>query len=518
MLLKLSKHSVFYNIFTLAVSNIGLQILGFLYRIMLSRLIGAEGMGVFQLVSPFYYVIHAAALTGLTMAVSRLSAEHAALGDFYGARKALKLCFVFFGLFFTLVAFTTAVFSRSISTVILGDERTRTALLIFLPCLLFTGIENLIKNYFFGTNQLKPPIISELGEQCVRMGAVAFLILYFKPTNPGTAAALIAAGMVISEIASSSLLCLFYRKLRPKRYLRKTASTHTLCRKILSIAIPVSMSGVLNNLLSSAISILIPRRLAASGMVPSQALRLFGTMFGMTMPLISFPIAFITPITTVTVPKLSEGSATGNLNDMRRKAGKTIHATGLLAFPALCLLIPLGAPICIAVYGNASAGAYILPLCISMLFAYYQISTTALLNGIGKQRSAAAIILIGGVIELIFTWLSGIKGLGITAFLFGHILSPAVCALLNLRVIIRKLGIKIRWRNWFVSPILSAALAGLSANYLFNILSYHSIHLHFSVIICLAAGIGIYTAVLRALGTSPMRYIKTLIPQSRIHL
>ncbi len=516
--MKLSKHSVFYNIFTLAVSNIGLQLLGFLYRIMLSRLIGAEGMGVFQLVSPFYYVMHAAALTGLTMAVSRLSAEHTALGNIHAARKALKLCFVLFGVFFSLASLTTVIFSRPISTVILGDERTRTALLIFLPCLLFTGVENLIKNYFFGTNQLKPPIISELSEQCVRIAAVAFLILYFKPADPGSSAALIASGMVISEIVSSSLLCLFYRKFKPKRYLRKIAPTPSLLRKILAIALPVSMSGVLNNLLSSAISILIPRRLIASGMSSSQALSLFGTMFGMTMPLISFPIAFIAPLTTVTVPKLSEGSATGNLSDMRRKAGKTIHATGLLAFPALCLFIPLGTPLCTVVYGNTAAGAYMLPLCISMLFAYYQITTTALLNGIGKQRSAATIILAGGVIELLFTWLSGIKGLGISAFLFGHIISPAICALLNFRVIILNLGIKIRWRNWFLSPIIGAALAGLTANYLFRVLSAHGIYIHISLVICLSAGVSVYTAALRALGTSPLRYIKTLIPQSQIRL
>ena len=71
----IQKNSVFYRTFTLTLSNIALQIIGFVYRIFLSRATGAEGMGVYQLVMPYYSVVLAFCVTGLAMAASRLCAK-----------------------------------------------------------------------------------------------------------------------------------------------------------------------------------------------------------------------------------------------------------------------------------------------------------------------------------------------------------------------------------------------------------------------------------------------------------
>lgn len=512
--MRISQRSVFYNIFALTLSNIGLQVLGFLYRIILSRLIGAEGMGVFQLVSPYYSIMHALALSGLTMAVNQISAEFHAFGDAHSTRRTVRICFFLFGALFSAVAVPTVIYSEGISAHLLGDLRTRTALLIFIPCLLCTGIENLLKNYFFGINFLKPPIISELTEQSVRIIAVAALLIVFRPENPGDAAALIACGMVASEIVSSSLLSVFYKKYAP-RLPAKSRGQAGLCKKILAVAVPVAFTSLINNLLASANSVLIPRRLIVSGMPPEQALKLFGTLFGMTMPLLTFPIAFIAPLTTVTVPKLSEAVAVKNLTQMRRKAGKAIHATGLLAFPAIAILIPLGSSLCTLIYADAAAGAYMLPLCISTLFAYYQITTTAILNGIGMQRHAAAVILASGVIELIFTWSIGFKGVGIYGFLAGHILSGVLGSLINFLLIVRRLNIRVRWRNWFFIPIISACPAGLFANWLHLILQAESFPPAAAAIISIAVAIIIYLLALCAQGTSPKRYLNTLIPKQQ---
>ncbi len=513
-MLRISQSSVFYNIFALTLSNIALQVLGFLYRIILSRLIGAEGMGVFQLVSPYYSIMHALALSGLTMAVNQISAEFHAFGDAHSTRRTVRICFFFFAVLFTAVAVPTFLYSERISISLLGDKRTRTALLIFIPCLLCTGIENLFKNYFFGVNFLKAPILSELTEQCVRIVAVAVLLITFSPENPGDAAALIACGMVVSEVVSSSLLTVLYKKYAPR--LPRCQRSHAgLYRKILSVAIPVMFTSLITNLLSSANSVLIPRRLTVSGMSSEGALSLFGTLFGMTMPLLTFPIAFIAPLTTVTVPKLSEAVAVRNFTQVRRKAGKAIHATGLLAFPAIAILIPLGSSLCTLIYADADAGAYMLPLCISTLFLYYQITTAAILNGIGMQRHAAAVILSCGIIELFFTWCTGLNGVGIYAFLVGRIVSCALGAIISFILIVRRLNIRVRWRNWFFIPFISACPAGLFANWLHMLLQSEKIGTVADVAISIGVAISIYLIALCAQGTNPARYLKTLIPKQQ---
>lgn len=88
--MKLGKQSVFYNAFFLCMSSIGLQLIGFVYRIGLSRFGGAEVMGMYQLIMPAYSVIMSFTMSGLTLAVSRLCAQYQAAGDSAGVRGVVR--------------------------------------------------------------------------------------------------------------------------------------------------------------------------------------------------------------------------------------------------------------------------------------------------------------------------------------------------------------------------------------------------------------------------------------------
>ena len=334
--LHISKTSVFYNVMTLTFSNIGLHILGFIYRIFLSRMTGSAGMGVYQLVLPAYSVLSSFCLTGLTMATSRLSASYYSDNRPRDAHRVVAVSVKAFLFLFAIIAAVILTFSSFVAGDIFGDVRVRTSLLIILPCLLFTGIENILKNFFFGTSRLKPPIISELTEQIVRFIAVIFLLFVFAPADPAHASALIICGMVISEVVSVIILIRFYGK-------RQTSKIPVL-KKISDIAIPVSASAVFNNLLSAANSVLIPKRLVAFGMSQDAALSNFGVLFGMTMPVVCLPFGLLGALVTVSIPKMSEECQ--DLAYLRRKAGKIIHTTSLIALPAICLLIPFGKNLC----------------------------------------------------------------------------------------------------------------------------------------------------------------------------
>ena len=469
---------------------------------------GAEGMGVYQLVMPYYSVIMAFAVTGLTMAVSRLTAQYLALGDTHCARRVVsRSLMLFFGLF-TAVAVPVILYSDFISTSILGDARTRISLLIVLPCLFCTGIENILKNFFFGSGYLKPPIVSELTEQSVRFAAVAVLLLTFRPQDAGCASALIVCGMVISEIGSVYILTHCYRK--SQRKLPPIVGPCPVLREISAIAAPIALSALLNNILASANSILIPQRLIASGMEKSAAISSFGVLFGMTMPLLSLPIAVISALTVVMVPKMSEGIARGSPSDLRRHAGKAIQTTGLLAFPAVGILLPLGRELCQLLYHQPNAGEYMLPLCIATLFSYYQISLTALLNAIGLQRRAASIIVVGGIVQLIGTWLVGIPRIGIWGFLIGDIVSSILMAVFNFIPLTSHLSLHIRWRNWFLTPMLASILAGLTARLVSLYSKSDGLSIGLSSILALAAAALVYLLALRVQGTSLISYLKKI--------
>ncbi len=501
---------MFFSISTIAASNVLLQTLGFLYRIFLSRITGAEGVGVYSLVMPFYSVITSLSLTGITVAVARISAERAAVHDFEGARRSVLISRRIFVSAVFVISFFTLVFHEKISTFFLGDARCIKALPFTLICLLFTGFENILKNYFYGVGRVVPQIVSELSEQIVRIAAVAALLLIFRPEDAGDAVAFILLGMVISELFSSSLLHLFYR---PEKRRRGGNGNTVSASKILSVALPVSAAATLNNILSSANAVLLPRRLVESGLSITAATESFGTMFGMTMPLLAFPIAFIAAITSIMVPKLSDGCARGEMRDVRRKAGKAIHTTSLLAMPCMAVLAPLGEVACRVIFKEPAAGGFMLPLSVATLLSYYQITTGALMNGIGMQRRAAVYIVLGGILQLFFTWSVGIPHVGMRGFVAGYLVSNALIAALNFFSLARRLKMRPRIRNWFITPALSAALAGVITDIFFK--SRFLAGMSPSSALLLSAGLGIFTycAALSALGTNLFKYLKTLVPK-----
>lgn len=516
--MKINKQAVFYHVLIVTISNIILQLVGFVYRIFLSRSIGPEGMGIFQLIFPVYSIVISITLSGLCMAISRISAERHALNDKWGIYRLIRMTVQLFILLFIITAIPTALFSGQIAKLFLGDIRTQTALLLLLPCLLFTGFENIFKSCFYGVKAIKPPLVAEFLEQFVRFGAVAFLLLTFKPTSPGTATALIVFGMVISEIASSLCLTIYYKKrmARPQNQSIKI-KTKTILKNIVLIALPVSAASLANSLLSSANILLLPRRLIVSGMPLKESLETFGILFGMVMPLIMLPCTLIFSLSTILVPKLSAGIALKNLSDVRRKISKALHVTGLLGFPAIAIMIPLAPTICLLLYKQNVVASYITPLVLSSIFIYYQVITGSILNGIGMQKRAAIYIVISGVIQLLFTYFAvGNPRFGIYGFFAGYLVSSILIVALNIKCIINKSKLKIKWLNWFFSPILSASISSFVIHFIFRWLLISNTTTGIAVIISIICGLITYNLILRIQGTDIIRYLKTLIPHTKI--
>ena len=155
--MKLDRTSMLYATLVLTGTSLASQLLGFLYRILLSRLIGAEIMGLYQLIMPVYSVVMSITAVGLTVAMSNLSSEYHALGNRLAIAQVLRRCLAAFLILFSLVAAVTALLYDPISVYLLGDARTQLGLLLLLPCILLTGVENLHKHFFYGTGNIRPP-------------------------------------------------------------------------------------------------------------------------------------------------------------------------------------------------------------------------------------------------------------------------------------------------------------------------------------------------------------------------
>lgn len=495
------RSSALYGTALLTASSLCSQVLGFGYRILLSRMIGAETMGLYQLIMPVYSVLMAVCAVGLTVAVATLSSQRSALGDHAGVARMLRRCLGLFLLLFLPCAAVVAAASDPISVYLLGDARTRLGLVLLLPCILLTGVENLHKHYFYGTGNVRPPALSELLEQCVRTAAVLGLLAMFLPQDPERTVGLIVVGMTVCEAVSSCLLVTLYR--RHTAHLPRPGRGREvgLTRTIGAIALPVSLTALLGNLISSATAVLIPQRLVAAGTPVSRAMSSFGVLCGMTLPMLSLPTVALGTMGLILVPKLAESTALGRPDLARRRAGKALSVTSLLMMPAMALMAAVGPALGELLFHEPEAGRYILPLSLAMLLSSYQGVLGSVLNGVGRQGLAARNAILCGALQLALTYiLMGIPGVGLGGYVAGTVLCSALGLMLNWADAARVLELKFRFFRWCAAPALASVLTGLCARLLFRSLCARGLPQGGGAAVCLLFGGVLYLAALQAMG------------------
>lgn len=497
--LKLDRSSTLYATLLLTGTGLFSQILGFLYRIALSRLIGAEVMGLYQLIMPVYSVFLSIVAVGLTTAVSTLTAEYHALGRPAAIRQTLRRCLLLFFLLVLPLGAAAVSCSDAISVYLLGDARTQLGLILLVPCILLTGVENLHKHSFYGAGNVRPPAFTELCEQIIRAAAVLGLLAAFLPQNPERTVGLIVTGMVICEVFSAVTLVTLFRRQMGRR--PKPDGPPVSWRRIASIAVPVGVTALLGNLMGSANSVLIPQRLVVGGMEVSEAMSEFGVLCGMTIPLLNMPSALIGAMCLIMVPKLAESAALRDRRGIQRRLDRALLATSVLMMPATALLVVVGPALGRLLFGEGRVGEHMLSLAVGVLLCCYQSVLSCALNGVSRQNAAARNSILCGAVQLLFTWFTvAIPGVGLRGYVAGFLVSSVLGLGLNLISTVRATGLRLRPFEWLVSPALAALLMGLCINLLFRWTCDQGAPLSLAVALCLTFGVVEYLAALQAQG------------------
>ena len=254
---------------------------------------------------------------------------------------------------------------------------------------------------------------------------------------------------------------------------------------------------------------MIPNRLMAAGVSAQEAMSSFGIMVGMTMPLLMLPSAFIHPMNTVLLPRFSQYSTKNDQAQTRRKAGKAIQVTSILIAVSLSIMLPLGNELAQLIYHQPSAGEHIILLSAATFFTFYHITTGSILNGIGMQKQASASIVVTGVSEILFTWLT-VGRMGIGGYALACVGSELVGVAMNFYWVIRSVKIKIQWKNWFLTPFLSGAAAGCSSWLAFFRLEQVGWTQTPALVFSICIALGVFMICLSFLGIDFFRYFKTL--------
>ncbi|MDD6159581.1 MAG: oligosaccharide flippase family protein [Oscillospiraceae bacterium] len=487
---------------TVMLTALGLfsQLVGFAYRIALSRLVGAETMGLYQLVMPVYSLFMSVTAVGLTVAVSTLSARFSALGDRGAVRQTLRRALACFFAVAIPLGVVTAAGSDPISVYLIGDARTRLGVVLLMPCVLLTGVENLHKHCFYGMGRVGVPAAVETMEQLIRVGAVLTLLIVLRPASGEGKVGAIVSGMVLCEVFSAVTLTVLLRR----HWNRETVAPprhRVTARQLARIALPVGMTSLLGTLLGSANAVLIPARLVAGGMEASKAMASFGVMCGMTLPLLSLPTGFVGALCLVLVPELVRKTEEGDRRGVGRLLGRMLQLTSALLAPAMALLAVIGPTVGQAVYHEPEVGSHITWLAVGMLLSCWQSVLSGALNGMGLQKQGAVNAILSDAVQLAFTVFTVSKW-GMGGFAAGFVLSSLVGMGLNLQCVIRAAGLSLRPYRWFGRPLLGAGLVWAWCRLFFRILQDAQFPLMGACGLCAAMGTALYIAAMQAQGCS----------------
>ncbi len=479
------------------------QLLSFGYRVLLSRMVGAEVMGLYQLVMSAYSVLMSLSAVGLTACASNLSARYLALENGRGMEQTRRLCLILLGCSAAVLTVGVLGGSDPVSVYLLGDARTQLGLILLLPCVFLTGVENIHKHIFYGAGVVRPPALVELAEQGIRAAAVLGLLCICLPQNSERTVGLIVTGMVICEVFSScSLVVLYRRQFFQVRKQGKGEGKTTLLSHIGDIALPVGATSLLGNLMGAANASLIPRKLVEGGMTRSHAMEELGIMCGMTLPMLGLPMVFLGALNLVMIPRLARSVALCQRKHLQNQIRRALTAASVLILPAMAMMVVLGEDLAVLMFGRREAGMYLLPLAISMVFSCYQGVFGGVLSGINEQGKSAVISLLCDVVQLAFVFTIPFPGIGMKGFVAGTLVSSVLGAVLCARCAVQVSGTKIPVFESMTAPVLGAILVGTTGNLLFQYLKDSGCELFVSGGITLIYGMILYIAALQAQGVS----------------
>ena len=277
--------SFFQGTVILTVSGLLIKFLGFFYKIFLAQALGAEGMGIYQLIFPIFAVCHSLTSSGLEVAISRFTAR---------SRGHEQSDYLWAGLFLTLTSSLVIglfLWTRSdfIALTLLHETRCAPLLKILAATIPLAGFHGCFCGFCLGRKNASLPAFSQLTEQAVRIGSVWLLYHIFLQEGMEITPMLAAAGLLTGEIASVLFILTFAanKTLLPSSL---SACFHR-CRTLLTMSIPVTASRVSLTLLQSVEAVLIPLSLRQSGLSSTEALSLYGILTGMSLSFLLFPNA-----------------------------------------------------------------------------------------------------------------------------------------------------------------------------------------------------------------------------------
>ncbi len=493
----MKKQSLVKGAFVLTVAAFITKILVFINSIVLSRILGPEGIGLQKMVMPFMGLMMTLTTIGLPVAISRLVAEAEAQRNGAKVKKILIISLVITVSLSIFVVFLSVLGGKAFSRYFLTDPRSYYSFMAMIPIIPIGAVSGVLKGYFRGRQNMNPIAIAQIIEQIVRVSFTYVLVQWLIPLGIEYAAAGAVLSSVLGEACSLLVFIILFRTSHHRKFRVSYPSWNQALRgknvliELLQTGLPTTGNGFVISVSRAMQPVVITKSLALAGVSSVLITRQYGMLTGFVMPLLFLP-GFINQSLGVTlVPAISEANAQNNLRLINRRLNQAIGAALIVGAPSTILMYLYSQELMTVIY-HAPAAAPLLKL-ISPFFLlnYLQTPLQSVLVGMGQAKTAMINNIVAKCtsVALIYPLASNPK-LEINGVILAISIGVILETILHYLSVVKLIGFALD-----IPKIIKILVAGIAMGYLGRVLFTHLNNLTSKLGVGMAMLIGILFSV-----------------------
>lgn len=505
--------SIIGGMTVLGLTGIICKLVGVLFSIPLTWLIGADGLSIFQSVFPTYNLLLTVSSAGLPVAISRLVSHNLAKDNPRSAKRVFKSALWLLTGLGCLCTLIMLVGSRQLS-VLVDEPYSVQGFLVIAPCVAFVCILSAFRGFMQGQQNMVPTAISQLIEQVGKV-FISLPLAYMGSRigiAEGAAGALL--GITIVEAVALLYMIILYLRRRntfsaiPQLSNQEPDSYFATSGQLMRISIPITISACIVPLAQFVDSTMLVSRMMDSGLTREMARPLYGLFSGMVIRLINIPTALALAVSMSLVPAVSAAKATEDYDGIRRQSDLGLRFAFLIGFPCSIGMSLLAREIISFFYAGTltadqltiSSELLTMSALTVVLFTVVQ-ATSSILQGLGKQRIPMYTLIAGVACKIFLNYvLVGTPDINIHGAPISSIVCYSVSMIPNLYYCMKYGKMKFNWQGWILRPGIATLAMGVVVWLLRGIFPLN----HFTTILEIMVGVAVYVvAALAVKAISP---------------
>ncbi|RKL68563.1 stage V sporulation protein B [Salipaludibacillus neizhouensis] len=461
----MSKQTFLKGAVILIIAGLITRFLGFINKIVVARIMGPEGVGLYMMAVPTLLLVITLTQLGLPVAISKLVAEADAEGDRPRIKRILVISLTVTGILSLIFTACMIIFAPMISTYLLTDERAYYPLIAISPVVPIVALSSVIRGYFQGLQNMKPTAYSQVIEQVVRIAFVATFTSMLLPFGIEFAAAGAMISSVIGELASIVFMITVFKKRKTFRF-RKQFFSHVKDGKdtfgdLMAIALPTTGSKLVGSISFFFEPIVVAQSLAIAGVTTILATTQYGELAGYAIPMLLLPTFITYSLSVSLVPAISEAAIVKNYALIHYRLSQALRFAVISGGAAVVVLYVYADPLMELIYEAPTVASYLKIMAPFSLFLYFQGPLQATLQALNLAKAAMMNSIIGAGVKIAAVFvLASRPELGIMGAALAIVIGFILVTLLHFATLVKEIGFTLNIRE-LAKVILAMIISGI---------------------------------------------------------